>query len=527
MTTLLILLSLMNAGDFEKAVLYLSGASCIEELAEDELEHFQSLSEHPVDLNRAGRGRLIATGLFSAYQVASLIDYRSSSGDVLSFAELGLIDGFSPELASALEPFVLIRSGSPPGERPDMKLRQKVTAGAGIRTGPQMYHRFRYEAALGDRAEFFWTNRTSYTDSDLRIGTLSAAYYGERRLGRLVLGNFSARFGQGLAMWSGFTMSGYSSINSFRRNPGGIAATGSASSSLAGIASEWNLGPLNVSAAYSFIGGHCIFNAGWTGRGVTLGATATESSAAVDWRIPLPDLSLFGEVCADYGAGLNAVCGFLWIPEYGRRIAMRARWYNPSRKEYSGVAVGAEFRNWLASADAAYRNDKGTARYTLLFQAMPEFSAWGMTLAPKLRINGRLTPSASYPLRLDIRGDFRASRGGWAAEGRFNAVWCRQYAWLWYLQLSRTGGRFSVSARGSLFRIDYWDDRIYVYQPDAPGNFNVPAFYGRGWDLSAYCAVHLGRHHSVYLRIETVDYPWNLAAKAGRTELRLQYCWKG
>ena len=43
------------AAAFESAMLYLSGASCIEELPQDELERYQSLSEHPLDLNLAGR----------------------------------------------------------------------------------------------------------------------------------------------------------------------------------------------------------------------------------------------------------------------------------------------------------------------------------------------------------------------------------------------------------------------------------------------------------------------------------------
>ena len=51
-----------NAG-FESAVLFLSGASCLEELPQDELERYQDLAGHPLDLNLAGRARLTSTGL--------------------------------------------------------------------------------------------------------------------------------------------------------------------------------------------------------------------------------------------------------------------------------------------------------------------------------------------------------------------------------------------------------------------------------------------------------------------------------
>ena len=90
------------------------------------------------------------------------------------------------------------------------------------------------------------------------------------------------------------------------------------------------------------------------------------------------------------------------------------------------------------------------------------------------------------------------------------------------LALVRPGGQ----ERGGIFRIDEWNDRIYVYQQDAPGTFNVPAFYGRGWNLSLYAAVHLGRHHSIWLRLDCVQYPWNLTPKQGKLECRLQYRWR-
>ena len=31
---------------------------------------------------------------------------------------------------------------------------------------------------------------------------------------------------------------------------------------------------------------------------------------------------------------------------------------------------------------------------------------------------------------------------------------------------------------------DNWNDRIYCYERDAPGSFNIPAYYGRGWAAS-------------------------------------------
>ena len=87
MKRLLLFLALSGPPEAEKALLTLTGASCVEELSEDEIQRFQSLAAHPVDLNQAGRSRLLATGLLTPFQVASLLDYRSRTGAVLSWSE--------------------------------------------------------------------------------------------------------------------------------------------------------------------------------------------------------------------------------------------------------------------------------------------------------------------------------------------------------------------------------------------------------------------------------------------------------
>lgn len=76
-----------------------------------------------------------------------------------------------------------------------------------------------------------------------------------------------------------------------------------------------------------------------------------------------------------------------------------------------------------------------------------------------------------------------------------------------------------------MFMIDKWDDRIYVYERDVPGSLNVPAYYGRGWNASLYSGWKINRNHSLWLRLEIIDYPWNLQPKQGKATARLQYRW--
>ena len=118
-----------------------------------------------------------------------------------------------------------------------------------------------------------------------------------------------------------------------------------------------------------------------------------------------------------------------------------------------------------------------------------------------------------------------ATFGPWILAGRYDAVLGRSFAWNWYLEAGWKTEPFAVYARGGLFKVDDWDDRIYVYERDAPGSFTVPARYGRGWDAALYAAWRPARRHSLWLRLETVRYPapWALTPKDGRLELRLQY----
>ena len=101
--------------DYLDAVLFLTGASSLEELDAEVLERYDALASRPVRINTATESRLVASGLFSRYQAASIADYRRSSGDILSIAELALLDGFGDAAAQAMAPFVSFGTQAPPG----------------------------------------------------------------------------------------------------------------------------------------------------------------------------------------------------------------------------------------------------------------------------------------------------------------------------------------------------------------------------------------------------------------------------
>ena len=82
----------------------------------------------------------------------------------------------------------------------------------------------------------------------------------------------------------------------------------------------------------------------------------------------------------------------------------------------------------------------------------------------------------------------------------------------------------TLHVRQGIFLIDDWDDRIYVYERDAPGSFNSPAMYGRGLWTSAAAALKISRRIRLYMRAAFTAYPLmeEEKKKPGKAELKLQ-----
>ena len=82
--------------DILRAALYLSGAHSEEEIDQDWIQRLEGMSRVRVNSNR------LRPGLLTDYQIATLADYRAAHGDILSWEELVLVDGFGREAVEAL-----------------------------------------------------------------------------------------------------------------------------------------------------------------------------------------------------------------------------------------------------------------------------------------------------------------------------------------------------------------------------------------------------------------------------------------
>ena len=114
----------------------LVGETEIEALDISQVERLEHLLAHPLRINELSRSRLLSSGLFSRYQVATLLDWRENEGDILSAGELALVDGFGRRQAELLAPFLSFVSDRLPGQsRRKPELQAEMTLRGAWRGG--------------------------------------------------------------------------------------------------------------------------------------------------------------------------------------------------------------------------------------------------------------------------------------------------------------------------------------------------------------------------------------------------------
>lgn len=547
----LCVLALFSAGTAhaqEREILALTGASAIEELDEGEYERLEALLAHPLSLNATSLARLQSCGLFTRFQALSLTDYRRRNGDIRSATELGLIDGFSPESAAALAPFLSFfsaQSGNRPERQPHghEQLLRAEWKNAGW--GYAAKYRFTREGSLQASATLRSTARTEPGLPDTWSFNLALPF--GTRPGQLIVGDYNARFGQGLGLWSGFSLSGLTTAESFARHPTGFSPSWSLSpdAPLRGAAAQMGFGRMNLSLAAAFPGLRARMdgdataavtalgagNLSWIGRNAEASATFLSGQTrriAADFRWTPGALGFFGEAALDLRSGTaGGVGGLIWSPAYQRKLSLVLRHYpvafdgslcgavraGSRCSGESGLAVGLRLPWLRMTADYARFPAKAQAQTKWLCQ-LPLTLREGLTLTPRCALRWR-----QGVRREEYRLEAAWTGTPWQAKVRGDLVRCDGTAWLAYAEGGCKTERLGLFVRTGLFLVDDWDDRIYVYERDVPGCFNVPAYYGRGYNASL-CGSLRWAHSRLYLRIGGIHY---VTDKPDRSECRLQY----
>ena len=253
-------------------------------------------------------------------------------------------------------------------------------------------------------------------------------------------------------------------------------------------------------------------------------------NSSADFSICLRGVNVFGESVYDWiSQQVSALAGMETSLGEKTSLASMIR-YLPSGDEY-GAAVSFEYaaknHNVVFSSDCIHHPSgkkliEGEAvqlKCLLKWKCnITEHLYSEVRMSERLRTWGRLN-------RTDLRVDLQLNLNPWAVAMRFNMLSCVEMAFLGYAEISwKNNSRLKVYLRQGIFKVDNWDDRIYVYERDAPGSFNVPAFYGRGVWTSAYMSWRATYKTSLYVRFNYTDYPFmSENKKPGKAELKFQY----
>ncbi len=375
------------------------------------LEHYERLAERRPCINLLSRRQLEATRLLTLFQVESILDYRRRYGDILSAAELSLVDGFDREQAGYLSRFFSFTSARAPAERDTLSpWRHQVTMRFRRSFSDTAFAAsMRYEGSFRQGLSWGLTADQDAGEPLQRgfIPDFVSSYvswqrpedgYRRLRLEQCIIGDYAARFGQGLVMWKASPLQILSQPASVARHPSPFRPHTSLSEAdyLRGAAALVAFGgwSLTCFASYRAVDARIVGDTAYTAT-YTDGYHRSETEQARrgamhegvagmylqhesgHWRVGLSAVAygydksngvrlrednrerqydglwgnagvdiygswrqfrLFAEMAVDARASPAALAGALWSPFYGCDIAILGRYYS---RGYTATHAGA------------------------------------------------------------------------------------------------------------------------------------------------------------------------------------------
>lgn len=514
--------------DAVKAAMYLNGASSQEEIDEGEIERIHNLGK--IRVNAPGRN---ARAILSEYQLATLEDYRRQCGDILSWEELALVDGFGKEAVEALKPFLSLYSKSLPGavDTSARMVHGSVLVRATDKNGGTKIKAEGRTWQVGAAAKLNSWSHSGLVKSGMTNVDWTA--HAEFVFGRwnIVLGDYNIRYGQGVGVWSGFSMTSLSTVGAFTRRATGISPVMSfLPSEHRGAAVEYRHGRWSTSA-FADVDGRFGGHASYVSLHGQIGLTAMSGVVSADGALNWKGVNLAGEVAAK---GIDSFAGrasgtfkvgntrlafqgrVLPTRFTGRKngeyaLAAGAEWKSPTWRQLAGkLGFGSSIpvHSISLTADASLLPkpyiDPGRKQLRI-------YGIWQWQISGSIALDTRYTARLrNYEAsRNDFRIDLKYNSGPWLSTLRFEGDYCSGPGLLSYLDGGYKSDKLSTYLRLTGFATSGWSSRIYCYERDAPGSFLVPAYYGHGAVASVYGSYKVSfNHYSIkfYLRASYTIY---------------------
>ena len=565
------------------AISEFTGAVSAEEMDNEEVERLEKFLSRPLKINMSNTSRLLESGLLTTYQMASLVDYRTRHGDILSLTELAAVDGFGHDFVRKIAPFISLETARMPGQR--TRNPRKTSMELDIKGGLRAMDNLKDQYALRYRIEYGECIQggiaLSKAAESSRLDAISANIFwsSDRHPLKLAAGDFNARFGQGLALWNGMSISSVNKPSSYLKRASGISPSYSFTGNYAfrGVAAETFAGRsrLSMMAAFTESGKNKgilpAINLSWLWRGGQAGLThyagfqwpsgvlsIPDMKTSCDIACTLRGVDLFAEASYDWiSCALASVAGTVFPAGENLRMAVMLRYYPPTyssaysaasraltrcSNEY-GMSMSAEFAGgrWInvsgkdgagassrrlegaICADAAYfpvPKDQSGVR-SIQMKCLAEFKIMlSEELSLHLRASERFRTWGNLS-RADIRADILYYSRLCDLCFRANIVKSENVGFLSFAEAAVRSKTLKFTLKSGIFFVDDWDDRIYSYERDIPGSFNVPAFYGRGCWGSFTASWQYARWGRAYIRAGITDYPFMKEKKPGKAELKL------
>ncbi|MFA7115642.1 MAG: hypothetical protein WC140_00175 [Bacteroidales bacterium] len=192
---------------------------------EEIFQYYEFLKEDPLDVNTVTENELESLLVLNIFQIMSLLEYRNDCGDILSYKELELVDGFNPDIVKMLNPYLKIKTKNISKIRNHYtkqkitiklkeKIKQKNEENDERTTTKEFYgySSYRMFSTRGVGCGFTYKG-TDYTSTkflsgyfqlkDLRIKDLKHNDTGIK-LKSFIVGDYRLRWGQGLLTWNSF-----------------------------------------------------------------------------------------------------------------------------------------------------------------------------------------------------------------------------------------------------------------------------------------------------------------------------------
>jgi hypothetical protein len=447
-------------------------------------QDLEDMLDARINLNQATKDDLEATGLLTPYQIASLLDYRQRYGNFISWPEVFLIPGFTEQDTRLLALFLTLEPAPTQGKLSLRSLWREGRRSLLVQTrtffprgeeyspitaadyqvrpnsrylGVPWYRYLRYDYRFRNRVRWGITLESDPGERQVAdFLSFHAEFRDLKPFRSLVIGDFRARFGQGLLLWNGTQFGKASSTASLCNKEMGITPYRSRDENLFFRGLGATIGKKNIycSVFLSFrsldaritdegftslveTGYHRTplekdkknalgswaagINLSWSAERWKAGVTAlgygydhqdagriTYYNACKNRSVPfgglsadmsfrLPSWRFFSEVAMDFSHSPAALAGMIYYGQNGNQAGILLRYFTPS---YTAAYSGRLGRNTSPSNEYSLQI---TGTLVLPHKWKMDMSAWAY-LFPRPRYLCH-DPSYGWDVRLQVHKD--------------------------------------------------------------------------------------------------------------------------